>query len=79
MDAEGLNKESPVGEIIIKSRNRTHKIDLYPTMDIDDLYAQHSQLYQAIFYVAAVLATIFILSFALIIKKLRRDKRKRFY
>ncbi|MCH4889966.1 D-alanyl-D-alanine carboxypeptidase [Acidaminobacter sp. JC074] len=79
MDAESLNKETPVGELVIKSRNMVQKINLYPTLDLNDLYAQHSELYRLIFYAVVVLTVILLLSIALLVRRLRKGKRKRFY
>ena len=77
LDAWDLDKENPIGALIITQREGTKTLDLYPNTDTQEIKDSNQKLYLLVFSIAGLIVLLFlVLIIVIIVKVSRRSKKK---
>ncbi len=83
LDVWNLDKSKPIGKLIVTQRDGSTTMDLYPSIDTNEIIKSNQKLYILAFSIAGVVALLFIILIIFIIVKIARggsnNKKKRRY
>lgn len=76
LDAWNLNKDTPIGKLMITQREGTQTMNLYPSIDTQEIIDSNKKLYILVFSIAGLIVLIILILIILIIVKVSHGKKK---
>ncbi len=82
LDAWNLDKDEPIGKLMITQREGTQTLNLYPSIDTKEIIDSNKKLYILVFSIAGLVALILLILIILIIVKIAqrgsKSKKRRY-
>lgn len=76
LDAWNLDKDTPIGKLLITQRDGSKTMDLYPTIDTQEIIDSNKKLYILVFSIAGLIALIFLILIIVIIVKVSKSRKR---